>query len=153
MDALLSMLNAAKADGITNWQVSAGYRSIHDQQEIFDEKVSEYMRTNGLSRTQAKSATALTVADPGTSEHHTGLAFDMTVPGAGAFKYTEQCKWLHAHCWDYGFIIRYTDEKQDITGFLGEEWHIRYVGEEHSKTIRDLGICLEEYILLAQPSV
>lgn len=146
VDALMEMLQAAKADGLVNWQVSAAYRSIDDQQEIFDDKVEEYMRDNGLSRDKARSASRQTVADPGTSEHHTGLAFDMTVPGAGAFKYTDQCKWLHEHCWEYGFIIRYTDDKQEITGFMGEEWHIRYVGTEHSLVIRDNGVCLEEYL-------
>ena len=87
----------------------------------------------------------------GCSEHHTGLAFDMTVPGTSAFVGTKQCTWLHANCWDYGFIIRYTDDKQDITGFMGEEWHIRYVGKEHSLNMKDSGLCLEEYLQYVQP--
>ena len=109
------------------------------------ENVKEYMNKNGLSRSKAESAARLTVADPGTSEHHTGLAFDVTVPGE-TFKFTKQCQWLHEHCWEYGFIIRYTDDKQDITGFLGEEWHIRYVGTEHSMNMKNSGLCLEEYL-------
>ncbi|MBQ7455930.1 MAG: peptidoglycan-binding protein [Clostridia bacterium] len=149
VDALMVMLDAARKDGVTNWQVSAAYRSYADQERIFNDYVNDYMKTKNLSRAQAISATRLTVADPGTSEHHTGLAFDMTVPGTSAFAGTEQCKWLHAHCWEYGFIIRYTDEKQDITGFLGEEWHIRYVGVEHSLNMRDSGLCLEEYLQYA----
>ena len=144
-DALLRMLTAAKTDGVTNWQISAAYRSYADQQQIFDENVKEYMNKNGLSRSKAESAARLTVADPGTSEHHTGLAFDVTVPGE-TFKFTKQCQWLHEHCWEYGFIIRYTDDKQDITGFLGEEWHIRYVGTEHSMNMKNSGLCLEEYL-------
>lgn len=148
VDALIEMLAAAKADGITNWQVSAAYRSYADQQDIFNSNVRNYMNKNGLSREKAISATRQTVADPGASEHHTGLAFDMTVPGK-TFKYTDQCKWLHKHCWEYGFILRYTEEKQSITGFLAEAWHIRYVGVEHSLNMRDNGLCLEEYLQYA----
>lgn len=146
VDALLEMLRAAKNDGITNWQVSAAYRSYQDQVDIMEDNVKSYMNNNGLSRKQAESAAKQTVADPGTSEHHTGLAFDMTVPGTSVFVGTQQQKWLHKHCWDYGFIIRYTDEKTDITGFLGEEWHIRYVGTEHSKIMQEKDWCLEEYL-------
>ena len=150
VDALIDMLEAAKADGITNWQVSAAYRSAADQQQIFDANVKSYMEKNGLSRTNAISATRKTVADPGTSEHHTGLAFDMTVPGTQSFVSTKQCGWLHAHCWDYGFVVRYQKDKEDITGFLAEAWHIRYVGTEHSKVMRDRNLCLEEYLQLAR---
>lgn len=146
VDALMEMLRAAKNDGITNWQVSAAYRSYQDQVDIMEDNVQSYMRNRDMSRKQAESAAKLTVADPGTSEHHTGLAFDMTVPGTSSFKGTQQQKWLHKYCWDYGFIIRYTDEKQDITGFLGEEWHIRYVGTEHSKIMKEKDWCLEEYL-------
>ena len=149
VDALQTMLKAAKDDGITNWQVSAAYRSYQDQVDIMEQNVKSYMRNNDLSRKQAESAAKQTVADPGTSEHHTGLAFDVTVPGTSMFKDTKQQKWLHEHCWDYGFIIRYTDEKQEITGFLGEEWHIRYVGTEHSKIMQEKGWCLEEYLQYA----
>ena len=149
VDALMDMLAAAKKDGVTNWQVSAAYRSYQDQVDIMESNVKSYMNNNNLSRKQAESAAKQTVADPGTSEHHTGLAFDMTVPGTSMFVGTKQQKWLHEHCWDYGFIIRYTDEKQSITGFLGEEWHIRYVGTEHSKIMRDKKWCLEEYLQYA----
>ncbi len=144
VDALNSMLRAAHQDGLTVWQVSAGYRSYKYQQQLFDASVQKYM-DEGQSRSSAASSTRLTVADPGTSEHHTGLAFDITVPGK-FFEDTAQSVWLAQHCWEYGFIIRYTDEKQDITGYLGEPWHIRYVGTQHSLTMRDRGLCLEEYV-------
>ena len=98
-----------------------------------------------MSRAKAISATRQQVADPGCSEHHTGLAFDLNVPGA-YFADTAQYQWLSEHCWEYGFIMRYTDDKQDITGILGEEWHVRYVGVQHSMTIRQMGYCLEEYV-------
>ena len=146
-DALLRMLEAAKADGITNWQVSAAYRSYADQQRIFDNKVKSFQNNNpDWSLSRCRSAASVTVADPGASEHHTGLAFDMTVPNTSMFLGTPQCAWLHQHCWEYGFILRYTDEKQQITGFAGEAWHIRYVGTEHSLAMQQSGQCLEEYL-------
>lgn len=146
-DALLRMLEAAKADGITNWQVSAAYRSYAYQQRIFDNKVKSFQNNNpDWSLSRCRSAASVTVADPGASEHHTGLAFDMTVPNTSMFLGTPQCAWLHEHCWEYGFILRYTDEKQQITGFAGEAWHIRYVGTEHSLAMQQSGQCLEEYL-------
>lgn len=146
-DALLRMLEAAKADGITNWQVSAAYRSYADQQRIFDNKVKSFQNNNpDWSLSRCRSAASVTVADPGASEHHTGLAFDMTVPNTSMFLGTKQCTWLHQHCWEYGFILRYTNEKQQITGFAGEAWHIRYVGTEHSLAMQQSGQCLEEYL-------
>lgn len=145
VDALMAMLRAAHGDGVTVWQISEGYRTTERQQELFDEAVAEYRRTNNLSASDAASAARLTVADPGQSEHHTGLAFDITVPGT-YFRDTEQAKWLAEHCWDYGFIIRYQEEKQPITGYMAEPWHVRYVGTAHSLIMRDENLCLEEYL-------
>ena len=147
VDALMSMLKYAHTQGITVWQVSAGYRSKAYQQQLFDEQVYEYRTKNGLSQADAVSATRKTVMEPGSSEHHLGLAFDITVPGV-AFKGTEQAEWLAENCWQFGFVIRYTQEKEEITGILAEPWHIRYVGTEHSLPMRDENLCLEEYIRL-----
>lgn len=144
VSALEDMLEAAKSDGITGFQVSAGYRSIAYQQELFDQKVNAYL-AEGRKRESAISATRLTVSDPGASEHHTGLAFDMTVAGT-TFKGTEQQIWMHKYCWDYGFIIRYQEDKEKITGIIAEAWHIRYVGVQHSIVMRDQNLCLEEYV-------
>ena len=143
-NAMIEMFEAAKADGVTGWQISAGYRSYEYQQELFDEQVAEY-RAEGFTQEKAVSATRNTVADPGASEHHTGLAFDITVPGV-SFKGTEQSDWISEHCWEYGFILRYAEDKEDITGFVAEAWHFRYVGTEHSLIMRDENLCLEEYI-------
>ena len=144
VDALMVMLTAAHEDGITVWQVSSAYRTVAYQQQLFDQQVNDYLH-QGLKQEDAVSATRLTVADPGTSEHHLGTSFDITVPGV-AFKGTAQANWLAEHCWDYGFILRYTEEKEDVTGFLAEPWHFRYVGVEHSIPMRDSGLCLEEYL-------
>lgn len=144
VDALMTMLRAAHEDGLTVWQVSAGYRSVAYQQQLFDDKVYAY-RQEGYSGSQARALTRQTVADPGASEHHTGLAFDITVPGE-QFSNTQQHIWLAQHCWEYGFIIRYPLDKVDITGISYEPWHIRYVGTAHSLIMRDENLCLEEYI-------
>ncbi len=145
VEALVTMLEAAKEDGLTVFQISAGYRSYAYQKQLFDEKV-QYFMNNGSSRNSAISSARVTVADPGASEHHLGLAFDITVPNTQTFLGTAQCTWLHEHCWEYGFILRYTDEKEKITGYTGEAWHFRYVGLPHSTIIHENNWCLEEYI-------
>ena len=147
VNAMIEMFKAAHADGVTDWQISAGYRSWKYQQKLFDKQVQEYLN-EGFSRENAVSATRKTVADPGTSEHHTGLAFDITVPGT-IFKGTPEQKWLHKHCWEYGFVIRYQEDKEKLTGYIAECWHIRYVGLPHSIDMRDRNLCLEEYLGVA----
>ena len=142
--ALITMFEAAKADGVTGWQISAGYRSVKYQQKLFDRQVAEY-QNQGLSVAKAKSAASKLVADPGASEHHTGLAFDITVAGT-TFKGTEQQKWLQKHCWDYGFIIRYPKDGTAETGYAYEPWHIRYVGPEHAEAIAASGLPFETYL-------
>ncbi|MDR0897638.1 MAG: M15 family metallopeptidase [Oscillospiraceae bacterium] len=144
VDMLLAMLRAAIAQGVDDWQISAGYRSVAYQQSLWDNRVYEY-RQQGLSGSEARAATARYVALPGSSEHHTGLAFDVTVPGE-SFPLTEQSKWLAEHCWEFGFTIRYTEEKAAITGIAAEPWHIRYVGQPHARILKETGWCLEEYI-------
>ena len=144
--ALKTMLEAAIADGVGHWKIREAYRTYDAQKRIFNNYVNKYME-DGRSRSSAISATRLTVADPGTSEHHTGLAFDLNAANTSdAFVDTAQYVWLVRHCWEYGFIIRYTDEKEDVTGFLGEEWHYRYVGVEHARKMHETGMCLEEYL-------
>ena len=145
VDALMVMLRAAHADGLQTWQISAAYRTVEYQQQLFDKQVATYMKENNLSRSKAITATQRTVADPGTSEHHLGTSFDITVPGK-TFAGTKQSDWLAEHAWEYGFIQRYTKEKQSITGFLAEAWHYRWVGVEHSTIMHNEDLCLEEYI-------
>ena len=144
VDALLTMLKAGIEEGEKNWQISAGYRSIQYQQQVFDEYVYDY-RQQGLSGSEARSAASRYVATPGCSEHHTGLAFDITIPGE-SFALTHQCQWLTENCWKYGFIVRYTEDKEALTGFGAEAWHFRYVGLPHSQIRRENNWCLEEYV-------
>ena len=145
VDALITMLEAAREDGITNWQISAAYRDVAYQQRLMDNKVKDLMKSNGLSAAKAKQAAKNTVADPGTSEHHLGVCFDITVPGK-SFSGTKQYKWISAHCWEYGFILRYTKEKRSITGFTAEAWHYRWVGQPHAEIMHRENLCLEEYV-------
>lgn len=144
VNALKALLEAAVNSGIKGWQISAGYRSYAQQKKIFNREMQSFL-DQGFSKSKARSATSQTVADPGCSEHHTGLAFDLTVAGT-VFKGTPQQKWLHQNCWDYGFVIRYPEDKEKITGYLAECWHIRYVGIQHSIPMRQSGKCLEEYL-------
>ncbi len=147
VEALSELLAAAKAEGLGKWQVSAGYRSWEDQDNLLKAKINHYLKHNeGWSRAKARNAALRTVAQPGASEHHLGLAFDVNVKGAASFAGTKQCAWLHQHCWDYGFIVRYQPDKEAITGFTAEAWHIRYVGVAHARYMRDQNLCLEEYL-------
>lgn len=146
VDALLAMLSAAAEDGVKSWQVNSGYRSVRYQQQMWDDKVYTYRKEDGMTGAQARAAAARYMARPGASEHHTGQAFDLSVPGEDSFSSTKQYRWLLEHCWDFGFIIRYTAEKKAITGINAEPWHIRYVGLPHAQIMRDTGQCLEEYL-------
>ena len=146
VEALWRMLEDAEEEGLTGWQVSSAYRSYADQQALVDQSVSKFRSSNpSWSRERCLSATYQTVAPAGTSEHMTGLAFDITVPGV-SFTGTKQQKWLHEHCYEYGFVVRFTEDKQSITGFLAESWHFRYVGTAAAQVMTFNNWCLEEYI-------
>ena len=145
-EALYRMLEDAIEEGVGNWQVSSAYRGYSDQQALVDQSAAGFKERNpDWSRERCLSATYQTVAPAGTSEHMTGLAFDITVPGV-SFSGTEQQKWLHKHCYEYGFIVRFTEDKQDKTGFLAESWHFRYVGTEAAQVMTFNNWCLEEYV-------
>lgn len=140
--ALEDLFEAAAQDGITLYATS-GYRSYSMQKAIFERK---------LERMDEKQANA-SVAKPGYSEHQTGLAMDIegeTTKGTGlteAFGESPEGIWTAEHCAEYGFIIRYPKEKTNITGYIYEPWHLRYVGKEAAAEITELGVTFEEYIL------
>ena len=148
VEALKAMLEAAKEDGIgKKWQISAGYRTWDQQVNLLNQKISAYKKKNkGWSSSKARRAALRSVAEPGSSEHHLGLAFDINKQGSSTFAGTKHSEWLNEHCWEYGFIIRYTKEKEKITGFVAEPWHIRYVGVEHAMYMKEHDLCLEEYV-------
>ena len=82
---------------------------------------------------------------PGTSEHNLGLAVDFNYVNLD-FEETESFKWLQKNAENYGFILRYKKEKEEITKVDYEPWHWRYVGEKHAKKMNELDMCLEEYV-------
>ena len=145
VDALMEMLRAARAEGIGSWQISAAYRSEAYQQQLLDNKIAELRRSRNLSYANARSSALQTVAEPGSSEHHLGTCFDITVPGV-SFAGTRQHQWLVEHCWEYGFILRYPEGKKSITGITPEAWHYRWVGQPHATIMREENLCLEEYV-------
>lgn len=123
----------ASEDGI-NIYLSSGFRSYGTQQQLYNSYVSYY----GQETADTFSAR------PGYSEHQTGLAIDCNIV-SDSFIGTPEAIWLAEHCHEYGFIIRYPEGKEDITGYKYEPWHIRYVGTELADYIYESGLTLEEY--------
>ncbi len=120
--------------------VNSGFRSEEDQRQLYADRVA----------TQGAEMAAKYVSLPGHSEHHTGLAMDLTVymdsgEGHKLVEY-EPCKWLVENFENYGFILRYPSDKVSLTGIDYEPWHYRYVGVPHSLIMKEKGWVLEEYI-------
>lgn len=130
-----AQLSADAAQEGLNIYNSSDYRSYDFQEECYISMV------NGYSKEYADSVSAR----PGFSEHQTGYTIDCNSID-NTFAETAEGKWLEEHCWEYGFIIRYPEDKAELTGYAYESWHIRYVGVEHAKEIWEQGICLEEYL-------
>lgn len=150
--ALSDMLAAARADGYSDLILYSGYRTYSSQKNKFKTRTQRYLN-EGYSQAQAEEKAGEYIAPPGSSEHHTGLAADVCsskiVSKFGylddSFDSTEEYKWLREHCAEYGFIMRYRKDAEDITGFLYEPWHYRYIGVEHAKACTELSITYEEY--------
>ena len=136
-DALVQMLADCEAAGI-KYTFNSAYRTIKEQTEILEIRTQEHMEEFDLTFEEARKMALDTVALPGTSEHNMGLAVDLLGKEAIA--------WFQEHCWDYGFILRYTAEKEPITGITDEPWHFRYVGKDVALDMKDSGLCLEEYL-------
>ncbi|GMK40033.1 hypothetical protein PCCS19_30880 [Paenibacillus sp. CCS19] len=138
-DALKELFDAAKKDGIELAGVS-GYRSESRQRTLFD----NYVERDGLEAASRYSA------KPGFSEHQTGLAMDVSgkdgkCAAEDCFAGTDEANWLADHAYEYGFIIRYPQDKEDITGYKYEAWHLRYVGDDLAEVIHSGALTLEEY--------
>ena len=143
VESLNKLCEAALNDGIKLTCIST-YRTYDYQQGLFNNRIQRYIN-QGYSQTDAVVAAAKVVAKPGTSEHHMGLAVDFNSVEQ-SFENTTAFKWLQKNAAEYGFIMRYAKDKQDLTKIIYEPWHYRYVGVEHARAINDLGLCLEEYI-------
>lgn len=142
------MMDAASADGV-NLMIVSAYRSYDRQTTLFNNKLNKLMK-QGMSYLEAYKVGSMSVTVPGTSEHHLGLALDILTGSYTSmddgFGETEAGKWLAKNAPDYGFILRYPQGKEEITGIIYEPWHFRYVGEKYSKDITEKGVCLEEYL-------
>ena len=136
-EALKEMLADLSAAGI-EYTFNSAYRTVLEQTTILEYRTREHMANYGLDFFEARDKAYETVAIPGTSEHNLGLAVDLLGD--------EAVSWLTRHCWDYGFIVRYTEAKESITGIVDEPWHFRYVGKEVALDLKDSGLCLEEYL-------
>ncbi len=137
------MYLAAKKDGVTLTTVS-GYRSVSRQKNNFENKIDTYLN-QGYSKAEATRLAAKIILPPGTSEHNAGLAMDICSLDVD-FEDTREFNWLKENAADYGFILRYPEDKQDITKITYEPWHWRYVGVEAAKQMKASGQCFEEYL-------
>ena len=137
------MYAAAQKDGIELTPCS-GYRSYELQERNYTRKVA-FFESQGFPTEEAKVKAASIIMPPGSSEHNLGYAMDIVCVEEW-FEDTEEFKWLQKNAADYGFVLRYPKDKQDITKVIYEPWHWRYVGVEAAKALKSSGLVLEEYI-------
>lgn len=138
---LQAMFDDARQVGIHPLIVSA-YRSREEQQSIIDQRINQFMN-QGMSWQEAYEETMRTVAEPGHSEHETGLAIDINAENESNQAVYD---WLAVNAHFYGFIVRYPANKVDETGIDYEPWHFRYVGVEHAQAIYENDLTLEAYL-------
>ncbi|MFO8068401.1 MAG: M15 family metallopeptidase [Alkalibacterium sp.] len=140
-DALKEMFDAAETSGII-LHARSGYRSYQTQVQLFN----NYVNSHGEEAANKYSAR------PGESEHQTGLVMDVTSESVGLqlteeFGNTEEGTWVSNNAHEFGFIIRYLEGKEDITGYVYEPWHIRYLGPELATDVFESGLSYEEYLI------
>ena len=141
LEALNQMMDAFQAQGGSKTvNVVAGYRTREFQQHLLDQSAER----NGEDHAQRF------VAQPGGSEHHTGLVVDFSLlfeDGVSAeYQGTGEYAWINQNCQDYGWVVRYDTDKEPLTGIGDEPWHFRYVGVPHATVMAEKDLCLEEYI-------
>ena len=162
-EAVVSLLDAMAAEGTDNVTVTSGYRTYEYQQKLFNRYIAEEKAAHpDWTDEQVREQVLTYSAAPGTSEHQTGLCVDLfTTEMEGLWNYgsetpknpydkgfaeTDAFEWLMEHAHEYGFILRFPENKTDVTGYSYESWHYRYVGVEHAARIHEGGITLEEYL-------
>ena len=141
---LRDMINAMKKDGNTKIWCQSTYRSVKRQKELYDASVQKYLK-QGKKQEEADKLTLEYINKPGGSDHNLGLAVDFNYVD-NSFAKTSEYKWLLKNAENYGFILRYPEDKEDKTKIAYESWHWRYVGEENAKRMNELNMCLEEYV-------
>lgn len=132
--AFNEMREDAEEEDISLW-IRSSFRSYETQEELYD----RYAERDGKDEADRYSAR------PGYSEHQSGLAFDVNSID-DEFENTPEGKWLAENCWKYGFIIRYPKDKEEVTGYMYEPWHIRYLGKDVAEKVYESGLTLEEYL-------
>ena len=146
--ALERMLTDAREAGYDP-VICSSFRSMQKQVTLFSRRTRTFQR-QGYSLQRAQELAGHWVARPGSSEHEAGLALDIVDRSYQLLEREQENtpaqQWLMAHCAEYGFILRYPDDKTEITGIGYEPWHYRYVGEKAAREMTDNGLCLEEYI-------
>lgn len=141
--SLNEMVHDANETGLRLW-VSSGYRSNERQEQLFRKEVEESL-ASGLAKEEALDSALKAISLPGCNEHNSGLSVDFNAAGE-EFCTTPEYEWLLENSVNYGFILRYSREKEAITGRTFEPAHFRYVGDEHAKIIKSQNLCFEEYI-------
>ena len=131
---LLKLIAAMQQAGFPISDHYSGYRSYETQTQLYQ----DYVNQDGKAEADRYSAR------PGYSEHQTGLAFDLIGTNGDLVTEEKAAQWLLDHAADYGFVVRYLKGKEKETGYMAEEWHLRYVGKE-AKDIAASGLSLEEY--------
>ena len=131
---LLKLIAAMQEAGFPISDHYSGFRSYETQTQLYQ----EYVNKDGKAEADRYSAR------PGYSEHQTGLAFDLIGTDGDLVTEEKAAQWLLDHAADYGFVVRYLKGKEKETGYMAEEWHLRYVGKE-AKEIAASGLSLEEY--------
>ncbi len=151
--ALHAFLKEAAKCGYGDITVTSGYRTLAKQQSLYNNYVNNEL-AKGKDRESAVAAADKYSARPGTSEHHTGLAADMHNFSAASqsFGYTDAAKWLAANAHRFGFILRYPPDNDaeptfnEVTTYIWEPWHFRFVGVHYATDIYESGLCFEEYL-------
>ena len=144
MQAMIDAQRAAETNP-KNWlYVRSPYRSYATQKMLFTQETNKWLKT-GLSSEEAEAKAATVVTRPGTSEHNTGFSADFNI-AEDSFESTPMFTWMQEHAADYGFVLRFPKDKQEITGITYESWHYRFVGINNAKEMNRLNMCLEEYV-------
>ncbi len=163
MEAVIKMLEDMKASGISDVTITSGYRTYDRQKQLFNGYLADEAEANPTwSEDKVKEKVLSYSAEPGKSEHQTGLCVDLFTnemeglynfgdetpknPWDKGFAETSAYEWLCENAHKYGFILRFPENKTDVTGYAYESWHYRYVGVEHATKIHEKGITLEEYL-------
>ncbi len=138
-EAIKEMFVAAEEEEIY-LAIGSAYRSYAYQKTLYE----NYVKRDGEEAANRYSA------KPGQSEHQTGLAADLAASNGNCylkdcFKDTEEGKWLKKNAWKFGFILRYPEGKEEVTGYIFEPWHYRYIGQDEAKKVYESGLTLEEY--------